>query len=554
MFVLSFVLLLSGQGLCLQDAPYSDAQLSVAMDMMLRNFTQEKDKGKKDHRNRTYLSGVIVASPSFMGYPAWFSGCHNYERVWLRDAAIAMSTLTDIYKTSKGQNPSLPAAPKLWGIEKFDAVPFFKSYITFAGETQKDIGVEGCDKADSQYAHAVFGVDGKQDPWGAQTDGPALRAISIMKILDVATPAELGLKDEELYTRYQPCANMGILKRDLCYVTKSPDKVAYDLWEEVPDVFFFNSLAQYEALIRGLKVAGKYEDGSFVEEMKFAKDNLAKSLAAKFWRTDKCQGYYAHWSKTDSCPNKRNRSVYNNENCINISTILPFTLTDDTPINIASENSLRNADAVRKAFCYTSCDNGDRKPQARYEIDDGSNGFCMYLGRYPGDVFDGGDDTTSNPWVLSTVSMAHFYYKLARVITEQCALSVTPDVLPFFSFILHVDSNRNPDKATFDALQKVAASSTHGVSDRTLLKKLAESLALEGDALIGAVKFYFPGPMDFDGKKTWLPEQINAKREAPQHHMRSAQDLTWSYAALLSAMLERKMLEHALETYPANCQ
>lgn len=107
---------------------------------------------------------------------------------------------------------------------------------------------------------------------------------------------------------------------------------------------------------------------------------------------------------------------------------------------------------------------------------------AILFGRYPGDTYDGyRNDGDGNPWYLLTASMAEFYYRKANL--EKLQLS-------------------NKQKAQLIAL---------------------------GDDYLSLIKKYAPN--------LHLAEQINLESGVPQ----GANDLTWSYVAVLRALNYREL-------------
>ena len=125
------------------------------------------------------------------------------------------------------------------------------------------------------------------------------------------------------------------------------------------------------------------------------------------------------------------------------------------------------------------------------------------LGRYPGDVYDG--DTNSSgrdhPWALCTANFAEFYYLLAAAVRQSGAVGYTPQTALFFGQV-GVDTTNTPAEA-------------------------AELLQAAGDRMLQAVIYH--------SDHLELSEQFDAETGFEK----SVRNLTWSYAAFLSAMRAR---------------
>jgi glucoamylase len=125
------------------------------------------------------------------------------------------------------------------------------------------------------------------------------------------------------------------------------------------------------------------------------------------------------------------------------------------------------------------------------------------LGRYPGDVYDGDTDDLvgDHPWALTTANFAELYYRLAAKISS--SRTVPADSL----------------SATF--LSQV------GVTATTAPLDAAASLRAAGDAMLQAVVYH--------SDHLELSEQF----DAVTGFEKSVSNLSWSYAAFLSAVRAR---------------
>ena len=134
---------------------------------------------------------------------------------------------------------------------------------------------------------------------------------------------------------------------------------------------------------------------------------------------------------------------------------------------------------------------------------DAAIGLGPLLGRYPGDVYDGDTDALvgDHPWALSTANFAELYYRLATKITS--------------SRTVPADSR----SATF--LSQV------GVTSSTAPLDAAAALRSAGDAMLQAIVSHSD---HFE-----LSEQF----DAVTGFEKSVSNLSWSYAAFLSAVRAR---------------
>jgi len=145
----------------------------------------------------------------------------------------------------------------------------------------------------------------------------------------------------------------------------------------------------------------------------------------------------------------------------------------------------------------------DASSPAQYPINaaDQALGIGPLLGRYPGDTYDG--DMADNilgrhPWALCTCNFAELYYSLANVIAASQTVPLDALSAPFFGPI--------------------------GVTGGTPPAQVVTSLQNAGDAMLGAVVYH--------SDCLELSEQF----DGVSGYEKSVRNLTWSYAAFLSAV------------------
>jgi glucoamylase len=134
---------------------------------------------------------------------------------------------------------------------------------------------------------------------------------------------------------------------------------------------------------------------------------------------------------------------------------------------------------------------------------DAADGLGPLLGRYPGDVYDGDTDQQAgdHPWALTTANFAELYYRVAGKILSSAAVAA------------------DPLSATFLAQA--------GVTSATAPLDAVAALRSAGDAMLRAVVYHsdhFELSEQFDGRTGYE---------------KSVRNLTWSYAAFLSAVRAR---------------
>ena len=134
---------------------------------------------------------------------------------------------------------------------------------------------------------------------------------------------------------------------------------------------------------------------------------------------------------------------------------------------------------------------------------DAGRGIGPLLGRYPGDVYDGDTDALAgdHPWALATANFAELYYRLASAVSLSRTVPSTALAAPFLA--------------------------QAGISSATTVTDAVTALRAAGDAMLQAVVFH--------SDHLELSEQF----DATTGYEKSVSDLSWSYAAFLSAVRAR---------------
>jgi glucoamylase len=135
--------------------------------------------------------------------------------------------------------------------------------------------------------------------------------------------------------------------------------------------------------------------------------------------------------------------------------------------------------------------------------DDAARGIGPMLGRYPGDVYDGDTDALvgDHPWAITTANFAELYYRLASKITSSRTVPADSLAAPFLAQVGLTASSAPLDAAT--------------------------ALRSAGDAMLQAIVYHSD---HFE-----LSEQFDAY----SGYEKSVANLSWSYAAFLSAVRAR---------------
>ncbi|EEU45836.1 uncharacterized protein NECHADRAFT_92513 [Fusarium vanettenii 77-13-4] len=359
-----------------------------------------------------------------------------------------------------------------------------------------NIGSEGC-HAKNVPAGIVIASPDTQDPdyfytwtrdaalvfnpytggWGRpQRDGPALRATAMI------TYANWLISNG--YTSTANDIVWPVIRNDLNYVAQYWTQTGFDLWEEVRGSSFFTTAAQYRALVEGsalAKALGKSGD---------TYSNIAPQTLCFL------QTYWVSNGKyVDSNINVNDGRTGKDANSIlaSIHNFDPSIGCDAATFQPCSDKALANHKAVTDTF-------------RSYNLNKGiAQGTAVAIGRYIEDVYYNG-----NPWYLTTLAAAEQLYDAVYVWKQKGSITVTDTSLSFFK----------------DLVSSVSTGTY--ASGSTTFQQIIDAVSTYADGYVGIVRKYV-------GPNGALAEQFSKDNGTPM----SADDLTWSYAAFLSATERR---------------
>ncbi|KAL7624358.1 glycoside hydrolase 15 protein [Parahypoxylon ruwenzoriense] len=314
--------------------------------------------------------------------------------------------------------------------------------------------------------------------WGRpQRDGPALRAIAMISYSKWLVANG--------YNSTASSVVWPIIRNDLAYVAHYWNNTGFDLWEEVSGSSFFTVAAQHRALVEGSALAKTLGTGCA------ACDAISPQVLCflqTFWSPS--SGY------TLANINVNNGRSAKDANVIlgSIHTFDPELGCDAATFQPCSDRALASHKAVVDSF------------RSIYTINSGiPTGSPISVGRYPEDTYYNG-----NPWYLNTLAAAEQLYDALYVWQTQGSITVTSTSLPFFQ----------------DLVSSAAAGTFETGSDTYT-------------TLYNAVYVYADGFMNIVSKYAQtngsMAEQFDRNSGSPL----SARDLTWSYAAFLTAAARR---------------
>lgn len=472
LLVLFFISLFSSQ--CVFAFSFSNQDKKIVRQHLLNNIATSEHSFVKEDWGRVIQSkpGAVLASPSNKG-PVFDQ---DYQFHWVRDAAITMNQVVTEYVNSHGKMKDA----------LYDRL---LNYVAFENQAQRQPSNPG----EETLGQPKFNFDGTvwEGAWGRpQNDGPALRALTLVRIANEVLPAGeqhplRGTLSQMIYT-------------DLDYLIAHWQDKSFGLWEEVNDRdHFFNKMGQRKAFVEGARYAEHLGDHDRAAHYRVIADEITKSLSL-------------HWNASRGYLSE---TVYQQDykgGGLNSSIILGAlygNLQDsEDPYAITSDAVESSVFYLRNAFA------------ALYPLNVNHPELAPLIGRYPNDMYDGDKFLYGNPWVLLTNALAQYYYECALEYSKLGVIHVNTINLSFFSQLnanlrvsIGVISHRK-DSEHFDAVIKALISE----GDRLLAR--VRSL----DECQGGVCLHFAEQIDrMSGRQV------------------SAQDLTWSYGSLLGALAAR---------------
>ncbi len=351
-------------------------------------------------------------------------------------------------------------------------------FIEFTKKNQETANPSG------HIGEPKFNADGSAftGNWGRpQNDGPALRAYALMNLARFwLDKGEIALVKKHLYDGKFP--SKSVVKVDLEFVAQRWKETCFDIWEEVKGRHLYTRLAQWRSLVQGAELADRLEDGGAAEYYRKEAAALEKELGR-------------HWDATKGhlIPTVDRDGGIGYKNSVDASTILaalhldlvhePFGLLDDR-FQATFSKSLAVFEQI-----YTI--NKQGLPAAA-------------IGRYPEDQYDGvHTGKRGNPWVLITFGYGEVLFKMAAALESEGVARVTDLSREFF---------------------KRFGVTTKGDLKDAALTNLVDKMRVSAMAYLERARYHAKSGGHYS-------EQID--RETGM--MRGAEDLTWSYAAALTA-------------------
>ena len=181
-----------------------------------------------ENTDTTTNLGMIIASPSIEP---------NYKYHWIRDSALVMRPIIDMYINTRD--------PK-----------YFQHIINYLENETKIQNL----KTQSGLGEPKFNIDCTpyDEPWGRpQNDGAALRGIMLFRLIDT-----FNYKYDILIQNMI----LPIINKDIRYILDNYNKTSFDLWEENNGWHFYTRMVQLKFIKETIKHVDLFElEGSKLE-------------------------------------------------------------------------------------------------------------------------------------------------------------------------------------------------------------------------------------------------------------------------------------------------
>lgn len=285
-----------------------------------------------------------------------------------------------------------------------------------------------------------------------------------------------------------------LLRIDLDFTARHWADPCIDIWEEELGFHFYTRLVQHAALAAGTAWAAAEGDASRAADYQAGADGLRIALRE-------------HWSHEDGIYRSR----------LPGSGITPLKSLDAaTLLGVVHAGLPSGAFSIADTKVHCTVQRLEELFETEYAINKARPaGLGPAMGRYAGDGYYSG-----GAYYMTTLALAEFYYGVAAVLASREATD---------SFLLEADVLRRGAAATVSA---------QGAHAGTWRYQPAAALLRKGDQVLGMVQRYTPASGE-------LSEQFDRRTGCQT----SAKDLTWSYAAFITAVDARN---HALAAARAN--
>ncbi|HEX4923529.1 MAG TPA: glycoside hydrolase family 15 protein [Bdellovibrionales bacterium] len=410
----------------------------------------------------------------------------NYYYVWTRDAAIVMNEVVELFLKSRDQGEA----------GKYERA--LKEYVDFTKKNQETL-VKG------DLGEPKFEVDGRafNEEWGRpQNDGPALRALTLMRIAKALNERGQGKYVRDmLYDGKHEFNSSTVITRDLDYVLHRWRDKDFDAWEEVKGWHFFTRMMQLQAMRAGAEFAKEMGDAQGAAAYTAEASEIGKALGRHITK----DGYI-------TATIERETGVgldYKHSGLDLLSVMAPLRIYGpDIAFRPSDHRVLGTAFRLIERFREIYPINGKQDPVAA-------------IGRYPEDKYYEG-----NPWVIGSYTFAELYFRVATEFKASGAVEIRAESEGFFKNLLSAHAEKNaiaPGKKfeRGEAVYELVVSELIAQGERFM------------DTPIELPARHGHGPAE-------SPEQFDKSSGAKV----GADYLTWNFAAYLAALRARESLNN----------
>lgn len=410
---------------------------------------------------------------------------NSYAFHWTRDAGLVIDPIVTSYQIDS--------------MARARAAAVISDFVNFSKHIQ----------ATSHPGDAKVELSGNRfgGPWNnPQNDGAAIVANSLIRHANRLI--EEGQSDyvrRELYDSAIPA--QGVVKRYLEYSAhlipegKAEPEKSFDPWEEEFGHHFFTTIVNRRAMDDGSSFAHRLGDHGAGNFYKGQADKFDQFLN-RFWDPAKRRVVV-------TLPGSVERGHRGKYSLVDAQVILGFLhgASGGRSFGATDSRSISTVHEIIKA--NKNLYHINRSPLAP---------VAEAIGRYPEDVYDGVGMSSGGAWPLLTAATAEFHYRLKKDLQERRSISVDSLNREFYENLV----GRSIKEGTF---------SSNDPMYHNILGKLIE----RGDRFLLRVKLHAQP----NGS---LNEQIRGN-DGPlggAGSMSGPEDLTWNYAAMMTAIQERQ--------------
>lgn len=434
--------------------------------------------------------GSVLASTELASYDP----DPDYFFHWLRDSALVMEALRllivdqalgsealahfDDFVQFSAALSQLDGRAFLAGNDFRQAIdPAFHAYVRPDAEFEALFG-------ERVLGEARFNPDGTLDisKWSRpQHDGPALRALTLLRFWNVDGPRN----------KANDTALRSLIESDLDFTLRHWQEPCFDIWEEASAHHYHTRLVQYAALRDGAAWAEMLDDATRAQAYRAAAQELLRHLDDHF---DPAQGIYLSPLPSTTEPSGSLLAMR-----LDIAVVLGVlhAAQPNGPHSVLDPKVLATLHRLEQLFVK----------QYRINKDLGPHGTPA-MGRYADDKYYSG-----GAYYFATLGAAEFYFHYAESIGQGETIRVADENRGLLANMLGLSP---------EALAEPSLEPQHR-------EKLFEACIDRGDQFMDVVRAHTPASGE-------LSEQFDQTSGTQT----SAKNLTWSYAAFITAFTSRR--------------